>query len=270
MLYLLATPLGNLGDITLRSLETLRQVEIIFAEDTRRSRILLEHYDIKKPLRRYDEHGPLAGSAMEKALLEGQDIAFISDAGMPLVSDPGYQLLEFCIEQDLDFEVQPGPSAVLLGLVNSGLPSHSFVFGGFLPRKQKERRERFLHYKDYPETLIFYETPHRIEKALEEAVEILGQRRACLLREMTKLFEEHLRMDLGQLYEEIKQRPRRGEMVLVIEGAGEKAPLLSPEEEIDRELERGLKTKEIATKISQDYGMSGSDAYRLVLERMKK
>ncbi len=270
MLYLLATPLGNLGDITFRSIETLKEVDIIYAEDTRRSRILLDHYGINKPLRRYDEHRSLAGSAMEKDLFEGRDIAFISDAGMPLISDPGYELIQLCTQHKLPFEVQPGPSAVLLALVNSGLSSHSFVFGGFLPRRRKERREMLLHYKEYPETLIFYETPHRILEALEDTLEVLGERPSCLLREMTKFYEEHLRLNLSELYNEIKEKPRKGEMVLVIEGAGESLPLLSPVEQIDTDVESGLKTKEIATKISKEYGMSGSDAYRLVLERINK
>lgn len=270
MLYLLATPLGNLGDMTLRSLQTLKEVEIIFAEDTRRSRVLLNHYGIKKPLKHYDEHRPLAGSAIEKAIFEGRDIAFISDAGMPIISDPGFRLIELCQEQGLPFEVQPGPSAVLLALANSGLSSHSFVFGGFLPRRKKARRELLSHYKNYPETLIFYETPHRIEEALEDALDILGDRKAALLREMTKLYEEHLRMELGELYKQIKENPRKGEMVLVIEGLGEKKPHLSPEEQINKYLESGLKTKEVATKIARDYDMTGSDAYRLVLERKEK
>lgn len=270
MLYLLATPLGNLGDITLRSLQTLKEVEIIFAEDTRRSRILLDHYQIKKPLRHYDEHLPLAGSSIEKAIFEEKDIAFISDAGMPIISDPGYRLIELCQEHQLPFEVQPGPSAVLLALANSGLSSHSFVFGGFLPRRKKARRERLNHYKNYPETLIFYESPHRIEEALGDALEILGERPASLLREMTKFYEEHLRMNLGELYKEIKENPRKGEMVLVIEGIRQTKPLLSPEEQIHKYIESGLKTKEIATKIARDYEMTGSDAYRLVLKRKDK
>lgn len=270
MLYLLATPLGNLGDMTVRSLETLRKVERIYAEDTRRSRILLERYDVKKPLFRYDEHRPLSGTSFEAALLEGRDIAFISDAGMPLISDPGFALIAFCLEQGVAFEIQPGPSAVPLALALSGLSSHSFVFGGFLPRRRKERRERLAHYQNYPETLIFYETPHRISEALEDAKEILGDRRAALLREMTKIHEEHLRMSLSALHEELKKRPRKGEMVLVIEGALEVVPEESPEERIDKELKRGIRTKEIAAILTQDYGIKGSQAYRMVLERIEK
>ncbi len=269
MLYLVATPLGNLGDITVRSLRTLEEVDVIFSEDTRRSRILLSHYGIDKPLKRYDENRAIEGSPLERALRE-QDVAFISDAGMPIISDPGFELISFCLEEAIDFEVQPGASAFSLALVASNLPSHSFVFGGFLPRKKSERIERLNHYKDYRETLIFYETPHRIVASLRDALEVLGRRPACLSREMTKIYEEHLRMDLGELLAELEENPRKGEMVLLIQGCQENGEEVDYEGLIDRELERGTGTKEIATIVSKALGISGSEAYRLVLERKGK
>lgn len=268
MLYLLATPLGNLGDITLRSLETLEKVDVIYSEDTRRSRILLAHYGIKKPLKRYDENRPLEGSSLERALLN-EDVAFISDAGMPIISDPGFELISYCLDKGLSFEVQPGASAFSLAMVYSNLPSHAFVFGGFLPRKKSERLERLAHYEPYEESLIFYESPHRIQASLRDILEIMGNRKASLSREMTKVFEEHLRMDLVELIEELEKNPRKGEMVLVLEGKKEKKPEIDYKELIDRELESGRRTKEIATIVARELGISGSEAYRLVVERKK-
>lgn len=268
MLYLLATPLGNLGDISLRTLGTLKEVDIIYAEDTRRTRILLNHLEINRPLRRYDENKPVEGSSLAAGLLEGLNIAFVSDAGMPLISDPGYELVQFCLKNNLAFEAQPGATAFSLALINSGLASHSFVFGGFLPRKKRERRERLVHFKDYEETLIFYEAPHRIKETLSACLDVLGNRRACLSREMTKVYEEHLRMELSELLEEISASPRKGEMVLTIEGArhGIKEEI-DLDELIKKELESGKKTKEIATKVSKTLGITNSEAYKLVLER---
>ncbi|NLY72578.1 MAG: 16S rRNA (cytidine(1402)-2'-O)-methyltransferase [Tissierellia bacterium] len=271
MLYLLATPLGNLGDINLRTIETLSRVDIIYAEDTRRTRILLNHLAISRPLKRYDENRPVEGSALASSLIEGLDIAFVSDAGMPLISDPGYELVQFCLNNNLAFEAQPGATAFSLALINSGLASHSFVFAGFLPRKKKERKEKLAHFRDYEETLIFYEAPHRIKETLADSLKILGNRRACLSREMTKIYEEHLRMELKELLEEITANPRKGEMVLTIEGAGPKEnAVIDLDELIKNELESGSKTKEIATKISKTLGITSSEAYKLVLERKEE
>lgn len=270
MVYFCATPLGNLGDITLRTLETLRSVDLIFAEDTRRSRILLNHYEIKKPLYRYDDHTEIEGSMLEQAMEEGKDMAIITDAGMPLISDPGYELIQYCLKKEIPFEVQPGPSAVLLALSNSGLPSHRFSFMGFLPRKKKERLELLEEIKERKETLIFYETPHRIEKPLEDLHTVFGNRQAALLREMTKLYEEAIRLPLEDLITEIKERPRKGEMVLVVQGWSEEPMDLPLEEYLDEMLGKGYKTKEIATNISKTYGITGSEAYKLVLERKKQ
>ena len=267
MVYFCATPLGNLGDITVRSLETLKKVELVFAEDTRRTRVLLDHYEIKKPVHRYDDHTVIEGSHLEELLLQEKEIAVVTDAGMPLISDPGYELIQYCLEKDIPYEVQPGPSAVLLALANSGLPSHQFSFMGFLPRKKKERISFLEELKGRKETLIFYETPHRIEKALEDVHFVFGNRKAALLREMTKLYEEALRLPLEELLEEIKERPRKGEMVLLVEGSEEKISEIPLKEYLDALLAKGYKTKKIATNISKEYGMSNSDAYRLVLER---
>lgn len=269
-LYLLATPLGNLGDITLRTIRTLEEVDLVFAEDTRRTRILLDHLEISKPLKRYDENKPVEGSVLAQALEEGKSLAFVSDAGMPLISDPGYDLVHYCLERGIDFEAQPGATAFSLALVLSGLPSHSFVFGGFLPRKKKERKVRLEHYKDYPETLIFYEAPHRIRASVKDALEVLGKRRACLSREMTKVYEEHLRMDLEDLYQEITENPRKGEMVLIIEGAQEIKEEVDLDQLIKKEVDKGKRTKEIATKVASALDIPGSQAYKLVLERIKE
>lgn len=224
-LYLCPTPLGNLGDMTLRGLEVLQQADIIYAEDTRRSLKLLSHFEIHKPLYSYHEHNRKEKEPfILKELQEGKVLALVTDAGMPGISDPGTHLVQACLREEIPFEVLPGPSAMLTALVASGLSTHRFVFEGFLPRDKRQRKLALEKMAEDPRTLIFYEAPHRIKQTLRAMVEVWGPRRASLGRELTKKHEEWFRLSLPQLLETLEgfSSDLKGEMVLVVEGADEK------------------------------------------------
>ncbi len=218
-LYIVATPLGNLKDISHRALEVLSQVDAILCEDTRQSLKLLNHYQIKKTLLSFHDHNEAKMcSAILDRLQQGQNLALISDAGTPLISDPGYTLIQVLIQEGINFEAIPGPCALVNALVLSGFSTDQFLFRGFLPPKSAARCRVFSERVDYPMTLIFYESTHRIEKFLKEAYQIFGERRVALVREMTKKFEEIIR---GKLIPQgIVPLPRswKGEFVVLIEG----------------------------------------------------
>lgn len=219
-LYLVATPIGNLKDITVRAIETLQSVDLIACEDTRHSLKLLQTYEIHKPLQSLHEHNEARrASGLIDNLNAGRNVALISDAGTPLVSDPGYRLVRAVLDAGLEVEAIPGPCAAINALVASGLPTDSFYFIGFLPPKSAARRRRFESLKDFPNTLIFYESPHRIQKFLEEAYEVLGSRRVVLAREMTKKFEECYRGPLLARAQEYSLRSWKGEFVVLLAGA---------------------------------------------------
>jgi 16S rRNA (cytidine1402-2'-O)-methyltransferase len=219
-LYLVATPIGNLKDITLRALETLKAVDLIACEDTRHSLKLLQAYEIHKPLLSLHEHNEArrAAGLIEK-LREGKSAALISDAGTPLVSDPGYRLVGEVLRAGLEVEAIPGPCAAVNALVASGLPTDAFYFVGFLPPKSAARRRRFEALREFPSTLIFYESPHRIQKFLAEAYEVFGPRPAVIAREMTKKFEEFYRGTLVPDPQALALRSWKGEFVVLIGGA---------------------------------------------------
>lgn len=220
MLYLVATPIGNLGDISLRALEVLRAVDLIASEDTRKTSILLHHYDIHKPQKSY--HAFNEKKVVPKLLallLEEQSIAVVTSAGTPGISDPGYSLVQAAIENDIPVTAVPGPSAVVMALTLSGLPAHSFTYKGFSPRKSGARRRFVAQEKDSPHTLIFYESPHRIQAFLEDALAELGDRPAALANDLTKKFESIQRGSLSVLLEVIQQEAPRGEYTVVIAGA---------------------------------------------------
>ncbi|MCE9624254.1 MAG: 16S rRNA (cytidine(1402)-2'-O)-methyltransferase [Deltaproteobacteria bacterium] len=219
-LYLVATPLGNLKDITLRALEVLKSVDSIACEDTRHSLKLLQTYEIQKPLFSLHDHNETKRVApILERLKEGKSLALISDAGTPLISDPGYRLVEAVLAAGFEVEAIPGPCAAINALVGSGLPTDKFYFVGFLPPKSAARRRRFEALLDFPSTLIFYESPHRIQKFLEEAHSVFGSRRLVLAREMTKKFEEFYRGRLQPKPETIPLRSWKGEYVVLLEGA---------------------------------------------------
>ena len=216
-LYLVATPIGNLEDITLRALRILKEVDQIACEDTRHTQKLLSHYEIQKPLVSYHEHNELTRAPeLVLAMEEGAQIALVSDAGMPLVSDPGYRLVTLSLRHHIPVIPIPGPSALLAALSASGLPNEEFLFAGFLPARSGERRRALERLRIEDRTIIFYEAPHRIEETVAEAREILGDRPACLAREVTKLHEEFRRGSLSQLIESLAEKPARGEITLLI------------------------------------------------------
>ena len=217
-LYLVATPIGNLQDFTFRAIETLRKVDLIACEDTRHTRKLLTHYDIRNKLVSYHEHNETERAAEFSKLLEsGKSIAVVSDAGTPAICDPAYKIVQTAHEIGVNVISIPGAVAFVNALIVSGLPTDSVFFGGFLPSKKGERLNRLKEVKEIPATLVFYETPHRIAKALEDCLQILGNRRAVIVRELTKLHEEILRGELSELVG--RNLTLKGEIVLVIEQA---------------------------------------------------
>src|SRR5215475_12708343 len=220
-LYLVATPIGNLEDITLRALRILKEADQIACEDTRHTQKLLNHYNISKPLVSYHEHNEMTRAPeLVMAMEQGQQIALVSDAGMPLVSDPGYRLVTLCLRHHIPVVPVPGPSALLASLAASGLPNEEFLFAGFLPARSGERRRALERLQIEDRTLILYEAPHRIAECVADAREILGDRPACLAREVTKLHEEFRRGKLSEIEESLRERPAKGEITFLI-GAGD-------------------------------------------------
>jgi 16S rRNA (cytidine1402-2'-O)-methyltransferase len=216
-LYLVGTPIGNLEDITLRALRILKEVDLIACEDTRHTQKLLQHYDMEKKLVSYHEHNELTRSPELLIQLEqGAKVALVSDAGMPLVSDPGYRLVTLCLRHQIPVVPIPGPSALLAALTACGLPNEEFLFLGFLPARSGERRRALERLRLEDRTIVLYEAPHRVEESIADALEILGDRPACLAREITKIHEEFRRARLSQLAESLKERPARGEITLLI------------------------------------------------------
>lgn len=219
MLYVVPTPVGNLEDITLRALRILREVSLILAEDTRTSSVLLKHYDIHTPLRahhKFNEHE--TSEALARQIAAGQDVALISDAGTPGISDPGFMLVRACVEQGVEVQCLPGATAFVPALVDSGLPCDRFYFEGFLPQK-KGRQTRLSKLAEQEHTMIIYESPFRLQKTLEQLAGVLGEeRRASVSREISKLHEDTQRGTLAELAEHFRQNPPKGEIVIIVEG----------------------------------------------------
>ena len=218
-LYIVPTPIGNLEDITLRALRILKEVDLILAEDTRTSSKLLRHYEISKPLMAYHLHNEhkILEKVIEK-LKAGETIALISDAGTPSISDPGFLVVRACVANDITVECLPGASAAIVALVNSGLPSDRFCFEGFLPQK-KGRQTKIQNLKEETRTMIFYESPHRLVKALEQFIEHFGpDRKVCVSRELSKMYEENARGTLDDVLAYFKAKDVKGEIVIVLEG----------------------------------------------------
>jgi len=221
-LYLVGTPIGNLEDITLRALRILKEVDKIACEDTRHTQKLLTHYDIHKPLVSYHEHNELTRAPeLVVALEQGAKLALVSDAGMPLVSDPGHRLVTLCLRHQIPVVPIPGPSALLASLSASGLPNEEFLFVGFLPARSGERRRALERLRIEERTIILYEAPHRVAECVADAREVLGNRSACIAREVTKLHEEFRRGKLSELSTSLDERPARGEITILI---GPEAP----------------------------------------------
>lgn len=217
ILYVVATPIGNLKDITLRAIEVLKEADVIAAEDTRHTKILTDHHGINTPLTSYFEHNKITkGDYLIKFLKEGKDIALVSDAGTPGISDPGAHIIGLAIKNGISVVGIPGPTAFVLGLVVSGAPTDRFVFEGFLPSKSAARKKRLSQFKDEKRTVIFYESPHRILKTLYDILETLGDIRISVMRELTKKFEEILRDKVSVLIANFEKGKPRGEFLVVL------------------------------------------------------
>lgn len=265
-LYLVATPIGNLADISFRAIETLKTVDLIACEDTRHSRKLLNHYQISNKLISYHEHNETTRSEeFAKMLLEGKNIAVISDAGTPAICDPSFRIVQKVNEIGVKVISIPGAVAFVNALIISGLPTDSFYFGGFLPSKKGERISKLSEVKNFPATLVFYETPHRINKCLIDCLEILGNRKAVVVRELTKLHEEVISGSLQELVE--KDLQLKGEIVLIVDK--DESPELRVEsgksiEERFAELEKDFDRKIALKKVAKEFGLSKSEAYRIL------
>lgn len=272
-LYLCATPIGNLADITYRAVETLRTADVIAAEDTRHTRGLLAHYDIHTPMTSYHEHNKEEkGAELIERLCAGETIVCVSDAGLPGIADPGGDLARRAIAAGIPVTPLPGANAALSALICAGLPLEGFTFVGFLPRKEKKRREVLVRVAAYPETLIFYEAPHRLRETLAALASGLGaQRRACAARELTKKFEEFRRTTLGDLLAHYREHEPRGEFVIIVAGADENPPAADAAEEMSlteryaAHIAKGLDKKEAMRRTAQELGIARRDVYQALL-----
>jgi 16S rRNA (cytidine1402-2'-O)-methyltransferase len=282
-LYIVATPIGNLEDITQRALRVLREADLVACEDTRRTRVLLNHFDIKTKTISYHEHNERERAAeICKLLAAGKTIALVSDAGTPLINDPGFRVTNAAIEQELPVVPIPGPTAFVSALVASGLPSDEFYFAGFLPARANARRAKLEELSAIPATLIFYEAPHRIAVTLRTALDTLGNRDAAVARELTKIHEEIARGSLSTLAQRFSAEARaRGEMVLIISGAGTNGGVVKSTGETEpltqtlfgrvSELEsEGLDAKAALKKAARELGMKRAEAYRLIVAQKNR
>lgn len=274
-LYLVATPIGNLADITFRAIEILKKVAVIACEDTRHTRKLLQHYGIATKTVSYHEHNEQQRAReLVDVLKRGDDVAVVSDAGTPSISDPGFRLVRAAIENEISVVPVPGPSALISALVVAGLPTDEFFFGGFLPARSNARRTRLGELRAVPGTLVFYEAPHRLSETLKDAHELLGEREAVVARELTKLHEEIRRGRLSELAQHYSDEEPRGEIVLlidrnVLENAA--APDVQSIAALVDQFERdGLDHRAALKKAARELGLSRAEAYRrLTAERGK-
>ena len=271
ILYLVATPIGNLEDMSPRAIRILREASLIAAEDTRHTGKLLKHFEIETPLTSYFEHTKLNKLDLILEKLSRGDVALVSDAGTPAINDPGYELVRAALASSYDVVPVPGPSAPVTALAVSGLPTDSFLYLGYLPHKTSERHKRLQNVESHPYTLIFFESPHRIVESLEDIFSVLGDRRICVAREMTKLFEEYWRGTLSGAVEYFKSQVARGEFTLVIEGKTKTEKGIWTEEEllaaIGRELQAEKSAKEISVELAEQSGWNKKEIYRLINQR---
>ena len=271
-LYLCATPIGNLGDVSARCLEIFNSADLIACEDTRRTLQLLNHFEIHKPLTSYHEHNKKEkGAYLISLLKEGKNIVLVSDAGTPAISDPGEDLVALCIENNLNVTSVPGPVAAINALILSGLPTSRFSFEGFLSVNNRHRHEHLASVKNDTRTLIFYEAPHKLKSTLSDMAKAFGEnRRIALARELTKLHEEILRMTIGEAVSYYEENSPRGEYVLVIEGASEAIQEeenwwdnLSVPEHIDKLIENGMDKKSAIKQCATDRDMPKREVYNI-------
>jgi 16S rRNA (cytidine1402-2'-O)-methyltransferase len=271
-LVLCATPIGNLEDTSQRAIRTLAEADVIACEDTRRTRKLLSHHGITPAeLVVYNEGNERRqAGALVKRITRGHNVVLVSDAGMPGLSDPGYRLVQACIEAGRPVEVVPGPSAAISALAVSGLPPGRFAFEGFLPRKASERRRHLEEIAEEPRTLVFYESPHRIAASLADMAEILGDRPAAIARELTKMYEEVLRGGLEELAANAAAAPPRGEIVVVVSGAVQGHGVAVPPEELARRaralMDTGVERKEAMSRVARASGASKRDVFDALVQ----
>jgi 16S rRNA (cytidine1402-2'-O)-methyltransferase len=268
ILYIVATPIGNLEDITFRAVRVLREVDVVAAEDTRHTQILLNHHKIHTPFTSYHEHNEKTkAQELVARLVQGQNIALVSDAGTPAISDPGFRLVVQAIRAGVRIIPIPGASALTAVLSAGGLPTDKFVFEGFLPARKMQRRERLQTLRDETRTLIFYEAPHRLKETLDDIGELLGNREAVLAREVSKIHEEFLRGPVSELVRALSSGDVRGEVTLIISGASG-LPGVSEDRLKAEILElkgKGLRVKEIAEVLGEKFGYPKKEIYRLAL-----
>ena len=266
-LYLCATPIGNLGDVSARFLETFKAVDIIAAEDTRQTVKLLNYFDIQKPLTSYHEHNKASkGEYLIGLMEEGKNVALVSDAGTPAISDPGEDLVRLCIEHDITVTSVPGPVALINALILSGLPTRRFAFEGFLSVNKRHRNEHLKSVKDDTHTLIFYEAPHKLKYTLNDMLSILGDRKIALVRELTKLHEEVKRTTLSEAVEFYETQKPRGEYVIVIDGAKQQSAEqfwadMSIAEHVEHYINLGNTSKEAIKLAAADRGVPKREVY---------
>lgn len=265
-LYLCATPIGNLSDITLRCLEVLKSVDLIAAEDTRRTLTLLNHFEISKPLTSYYEHNRKEkGIFLAEEMEKGKNIALVSDAGTPAISDPGEDLVAICIEKGIEVVPVPGPVAAINALIGSGMPTGRFTFEGFLSVNKQSRREHLLSVAKEQRTMIFYEAPHKLLSTLRDFKTYFGgERKISLCRELTKIHEEFVRLTIDGAIAKYEETPPKGEFVLVIEGAPEEMEdysSVSVKDHVMRYIESGMSEKDAMRAAAKDRGVKKSDIY---------
>lgn len=275
MLYFVPTPIGNLGDMTLRSLDVLKNVKHIYAEDTRRTRQLMYHFEIKTSIRSYHEHNKMSAGAEIIALLnDGEDVALVSDAGMPCISDPGLELVAECVSRNIPYTVLPGATAFATAFVGAGIKDSRFCFMGFLPKTDKHKKRSLSAVAHDPRPHIFYESPHSLSGTLRVMLGILGNRKMTIARELTKVHEEYLRGTVEEMISHFETAPPRGEFVLVVEGSdddagGEKTSVTADrlDEEIDALLAQGQSAKDISERLSRELGMRKKAVYEKVIQK---
>lgn len=269
-LYIVPTPIGNLEDITLRALRVLKTVTLIAAEDTRTTRVLLNHFEIATPLTSYHEHNKLTKLDAIFAALEAGDVALVSDAGTPGINDPGYELIREAVTRGVKVEPLPGANAAITALVASGLPTDGFIYAGFLPKKDKARGEFLAPFADEARTLILYESPNRLVEALEALADALGDRPACVGREITKLHEEFRRGTLREIAAHYREHPPRGEIVIVVGGAPPKAVEVWDQHRVQRALDARLAAGEplklAAKALAAECGWDRRSVYALGID----
>ena len=272
-LYICPTPIGNLEDITYRTLKVLNEVDLIAAEDTRHSIKLLNHFEISKPLTSYFEHNKdTKGDYLINKLLDGENIALISDAGMPGISDPGEDLIKQAIENNIEIDVWPGATAFTVALVGSGLDTHKFVFEGFLDRDKKLRRKRLEEIQEEDRTMIFYESPHRLKDTLKDMLKFFGNRKIAVNRELTKKYQEVIREDIETVLKIYEEKEIKGEFVLIVDGfKGEKQAKNNYDELSEREyvevlINTGLSKKDAIKTVCKDRKLKKDVVYKQVLD----